>query len=228
MEMEIKIAVCDDEPAHAENIRNGLPDLETDIYTNPNLLLETVRGGKEYDVVFLDIMMPRLDGISLARELREISEDMIIVFITNKIEFIQTGYEVKAFRYLLKDQISNGLKKIWVDIESELAAKKNEYFFYEFERQIYRCNCREILYFESSLRRVTLHTKNSTAGFYGRLDAIEAEYPIFVRIHKSFLVNRKHIRSVSSDTVIISNGEALPVSRRYSADNKFFGFGSGV
>jgi DNA-binding LytR/AlgR family response regulator len=218
MNMKISIAVCDDEPAHIKNIRNALPDMEMDIYTNPKLLFETVCGGKEYDVVFLDIMMPELDGISLARELREISEDMIIVFITSKIEFMQTGYEVKAFRYLLKDQIFEGLKKVWNDIETELAEKKSEYFVCEFEKQTYRYHCREILFFESSLRRVMLHAKNNTVSFYGKLDDIEKKFPLFIRVHKSFLVNKKHIRSFSAGTVILSDGEVLPVSRKYSAN----------
>lgn len=64
--------------------------------------------------------MPEIDGISLARELRELDEDMLIIFITSKIEFMQTGYEIKAFRYLLKDQIDTVLSKIWKDIEKEL------------------------------------------------------------------------------------------------------------
>ena len=216
--MEIKIAVCDDEPIHIKNIRIALPDLDMDVYTDPNLLFEAIHSGKEYDVIFLDIIMPGIDGISLARELREINEDMIIVFITSKIEFMQTGYEVKAFRYLLKNQISFGLKRVWNDIETELAAKKDEYFIYEFNRQAHSCRYREILYFESGLRLVTIHTKNSTDKFYGKLDDIEKKSFLFVRVHKSFLVNKKHIRSLSADTVILSNGETLPVSRKYSAD----------
>jgi DNA-binding LytR/AlgR family response regulator len=211
-----KVAVCDDEPEHIRNIRHALPDLEFDTYTNPQLLFETIKSGNEYDVIFLDILMPRLDGISLARELREIDEDTIIIFVTGKIEFAQTGYEVKAFRYLLKEQIPLGLEKIWKEIEIELASKKNEYFIYEFERKAYRHSYRYILYFESNLRKITIHTKNYTDIFYGKLDDIQASSPLFIRIHKSFLVNKRHIRGVSTDTVILSNGEALPVSRKYS------------
>ena len=216
--MNYRIAICDDEPIHIKNIRIALPDLDMDVYTDPNLLFETIRGGKEYDVIFLDIIMPGIDGISLARELREINDDMIIVFITSKIEFMQIGYEVKAFRYLLKDQISSGLKRVWNDIEAELTEKKDEYFIYEFNQQSRSCRYREILYFESGLRLVTIHTKNSTDKFYGKLDDIETKSLLFVRIHKSFLVNKKYIRSISADTVILSNGETLPVSRKYSAD----------
>lgn len=216
--MSYRIAICDDELTHIEIIRSSLPDLETDVYTNPVMLLEAVRNFKEYDVLFLDIMMPDMDGISLAREIREINEDVIIVFITSKIEFMQTGYEVKAFRYLLKEQLPKGIKSVWNDIEIELAAKKDDFFTYEFERRTFRYSCREILYFESGLRRVTLHTKNEAKIFYGKLDDIESNFSSFVRIHKSFLVNRRHIRSISAGTVILSNGEVLPVSRKHSAN----------
>ena len=214
-EMDYRLAICDDEIVHINNIRAVLPDLEFDIYTDPRLLLSS---GKEYDVVFLDIMMPQIDGISVARELRETNDDLIIVFITSKIEFMQTGYEVKAFRYLLKDQITAGLKKVWDDIEIELAANKNEYFTYEFEREKYQLPCREIIYFESKLRRVLIHTKNKTHNFYGHLDDIKTNYPLFTRFHKSYLVNKKHIRNVSADRIVMSNGDVVPISRKYKRE----------
>ena len=119
--MSYKIAICDDEPAHIEKIRNILLDYETINYSDPAALLKAVSEGARFDVLFLDIMMPQLDGISLARELREYDMDMLIVFITSKIEFIQAGYEVRAFRYLLKEQMEDGLPKIWRDIEKELS-----------------------------------------------------------------------------------------------------------
>ena len=214
--MQYKIAICDDEPLHIEKIRNILLDEETETYTSPTVLLNTIFSGKRYDVLFLDIMMPEIDGISLARELRELDEDMLIVFITSKIEFMQTGYEVKAFRYLLKDQIDTGLPKIWKDIEKELLDRADTYFTYEFERKTYRYPCRDILYLESNLRRIILHTNRDTATLYGKLDDLAIKYPMFVRIHKSFLVNRRHIRSISAGMVVLSNGDVLPISRKYA------------
>ena len=214
--MQYKIAICDDEPLHIDKIRSILLDEETDNYTKPANLLNAITAGKRYDVLFLDIMMPEIDGISLARELREIDEDMLIVFITSKIEFMQTGYEVKAFRYLLKDQINTGLPKIWKDIEKELLDRADTYFTYEFERKTYRYPCRDILYLESNLRRIILHTNRDTAALYGKLDDLAIKYPMFVRIHKSFLVNRRHIRSISAGMVVLSNGDVLPISRKYA------------
>ena len=214
--MQYKIAICDDEPLHIDKIRSILLDEETDNYTKPANLLNAITAGKRYDVLFLDIMMPKIDGISLARELRELDEDMLIVFITSKIEFMQTGYEVKAFRYLLKDQIDTGLPKIWKDIEKELLDRADTYFTYEFERKTYRYPCRDILYLESNLRRIILHTNRDTAALYGKLDDLAIKYPMFVRIHKSFLVNRRHIRSISAGMVVLSNGDVLPISRKYA------------
>lgn len=214
--MQYKIAICDDEPLHIDKIRSILLDEETDNYTKPANLLNAITAGKRYDVLFLDIMMPEIDGISLARELRELDEDMLIVFITSKIEFMQTGYEVKAFRYLLKDQIDTGLPKIWKDIEKELLDRADTYFTYEFERKTYRYPCRDILYLESNLRRIILHTSRDTAALYGKLDDLAIKYPMFVRVHKSFLVNRRHIRSISAGMVVLSNGDVLPISRKYA------------
>jgi len=213
---QYKIAVCDDEPAHIRIIRGILPDEEIDSYTNPENLLDAISSGERYDVLFLDILMPELDGISLARELREFDEDMLIVFITSRIEFMQTGYEVRAFRYLLKEQIETGLPKIWQDIQKELLDRADAYLTYEFDHRTYRFPCRDILYLESNLRRVILHTIHETAAWYGKLDDLAAKYPMFVRIHKSYLVNRRHIRSVSAGTVVLANGDILPVSRKYA------------
>lgn len=216
--MSYKIAICDDESVHIEKIRTILSDYETDNYLSPTALLDAVSSGVRYDVLFLDIMMPRIDGISLARELREFDEDMLIVFITSKIEYMQTGYEVRAFRYLLKDQIDEGLPKIWNDIIKELLDRQDTYFSYEFERKVYRLPIRDILYFESNLRRIVVHTKASeNATLYGKLDDLSVKYSSFIRVHKSYLINRRYIRMISAGTVVLSNGEVLPVSRKYAA-----------
>ena len=213
--MDYRIAVCDDEPIFIEKIKHILLDCEIDGFTDSGRLLQALEDGRGYDVIFLDIAMPGLDGIGLAREIRETDEDVIIVFVTSRVEFMQTGYEVRAFRYLLKEQLEAGLPAIWMDIEKELAGRKDQYFVFEFNRQSYRYSCREIVYFESSLRRIVLHTKSGTAVLYGNLDEIEAAHPSFVRIHKSFLVNPRHIRVLSAGIVVTVDGETLPVSRRY-------------
>lgn len=213
--MDYKIAVCDDEQIFINKIKNILLDQEINAFTASTPLLQAIEKGEAYDVIFLDIAMPGLDGMALAKKIRETDEDVIIVFITGKIEFMQAGYEVRAFRYLLKEQLERGLPAIWTDIERELEGKRDQYFIFDFNRQTYRYACKDIHYFENSLRRIILHGKGGTATLYGNLDEIEAAHPAFVRIHKSYLVNPRYIRTVSAQNVITTEGEALPVSRRY-------------
>lgn len=213
--MDYRIAVCDDEKIFIDRIRQILLDCEIHGFTDSRQLLQAVEGGENYDVIFLDIAMPGLDGIGLAREIRKTDEDVVIVFVTSRIEFMQTGYEVRAFRYLLKGQLEQGLPVVWSDIEKELADRKEQYFVFEFNRQTYRYAYHEIIYFESKLRRIILHVKGDTAVLYGSLDEMEAAHPAFVRIHKSYLVNPRHIRALSAGNVITVEGESLPVSRRY-------------
>lgn len=184
--MDYRIAVCDDERIFIDRIKRILLDCEIHGFTDSGQLLQAAQGGDRYDVIFLDIAMPGLDGIGLAREIRESDRDVIIVFVTSRIEFMQTGYEVRAFRYLLKDQLEQGLPAVWADIERELADRKDQFFVFEFNRQTYRYAYSEIIYFESSLRRIILHVKGGTAVLYGNLGS-----------------------------VITAEGEALPISRRY-------------
>lgn len=224
--MEYRIAVCDDEDICINRIRNILLDCEIRKYTDSRTLLKAVEEGEEFDALFLDIAMPELDGMSLAREIRELDQDVIIIFITGRIEFMQAGYEVRAFRYLLKEQLDEGLPAVWADIEKELADKQDQYFVFDFDRQTYRYACKDIMYFESNLRRVVLHARSGTAVLYGNLDGIEAAHPVFVRIHKSYLVNPRHIRAVSGCAVATVSGEILPVSRRYRENLQRLGYGA--
>ncbi len=90
--MDYRIAVCDDEPIFIEKIKHILLDCEIDGFTDSGRLLQALEDGRGYDVIFLDIAMPGLDGIGLAREIRETDEDVIIVFVTSRVEFMQTGY----------------------------------------------------------------------------------------------------------------------------------------
>ncbi|WP_366925647.1 response regulator [uncultured Ruminococcus sp.] len=103
----MRIAVCDDEQCFLNYFRGIVKrlynrlDIITDEFSSGEELLKSFRY-KAYDLVFLDIEMPAMDGITLARKLRELSSDVSIVFLTGHIEYAIKGYEVNALRYLTK------------------------------------------------------------------------------------------------------------------------------
>ena len=82
--MDYRIAVCDDEQIFIDRIRQILLDCEIRGFMDSRQLLQAVEAGERYDVIFLDIAMPGLDGIGLAREIRETDEDVVIVFVPSR------------------------------------------------------------------------------------------------------------------------------------------------
>ncbi len=104
----IKIAVCEDEKETQLLIEDYLENILEDInieyeiqkYLSGEDLLES--NLKDIDILLLDIKMEKLNGMDTARKIREVDNEMEIIFITSLIDYVQEGYEVRAYRYLLK------------------------------------------------------------------------------------------------------------------------------
>ena len=107
----LSVAICDDEPAVCREIEELLAgqlvradlDGNTRVFPDGESLVRAYeRGEADFQIVFLDIKMQAMNGISAAREIRRYDEKVLIVFITSSAEYVFRGYEVKAFRYILK------------------------------------------------------------------------------------------------------------------------------
>lgn len=221
--LSLSVAVCDDEPS----VRRELISQSTDYFAyadidgrfaefsdGESLLAAYQNHTADFQIVLLDIKMRDLNGISAAKVLRTYDADALIVFVTASAEYVFRGYEVKAFRYVLKTELSHAFRKILEECVRELCTTAKTYAFRTGtqETTVYLA---DILYFESSRRTVTLHTKQSSFIFYEKLDSIEKELRScdFVRCHQSFLVNAKEIRTVKTDSLTLLNGDILPVSK---------------
>lgn len=119
----MRIAICDDEEVFRTYLRNllaldsftGGTDIQVTEYAGGEALLADLETAAEsLDVVFLDIRMPGMDGLETARLLRQRGEKCLIVFLTSLLEYARKGYEVRAFRYLLKEEAEWELS--WCDI----------------------------------------------------------------------------------------------------------------
>lgn len=225
----MKIIICDDEPKyrallHERILQDSFAcDYEVEIteYEGGESLLQALETGVSADVYFLDIQMENGtdDGIRVARKLRSMGDAGLIVYVTSFIDYVQTGYEVKAFRYLLKSQIGDGLAKVLADIRQELNG--DESFCFQAKGETIRVNCKEILYLESDRRTVRLVTEKEESVYYGKLE--EAEKALgdgFLRCHRSFLVNMAQIKKYSGEGIVIQDGQIIPISRTYAGDVK--------
>ncbi|MCD8325850.1 MAG: LytTR family DNA-binding domain-containing protein [Lachnospiraceae bacterium] len=247
--MVLHIAVCDDEPVFAEHIRNLLVsdsilkgyELNIEIYQNGEALLKAWKNGCSFDVIFLDILldagmlqkcmqgerMPEnqdgkepLNGFETAELLRKAECGALIVFLTSLSSYVQKGYEVRAFRYLLKSQMKEELVRAMEDCRRELAAE--DYFQFTCERESCQVRKRDISYLESDKRMVYLHTDKQTYHFYRELDELESERcgDGFLRCHKSYLVQIRHVAGWKENQLRMEDGTVIPVSRAYRDEVK--------
>ncbi len=219
----LRIAICDDEKYDRDRIQALLLEyLETH---NLNASIDLFSSGKEflserdnlvkYDIVFLDINMEEIDGIQTAQEMRSFQSDTCIVLVTAFINYVLEGYKVGAVRYIMKDALDVQIKECMDAIIQKMQFREITFPFMEGDRTLYTDN---ILYVESRKHKCIfscMERENVTYQLYGKLDQIEIKLERygFLRIHKSFLVNMKHVKRISNYIAVMDSGDEFPVSR---------------
>lgn len=222
----MQIVICDDEPVLRGHIRRLLTqdsfeqeyDLTVSEYDSGEALLSAIQQGLTVDVLFLDIMMAGMDGMETARRLRQMGSGCLIVFLTSISAYMQEGYEVKAFRYLMKDQMDTHLKRVMEACRQELSAPA--WFTFTCEHENRSLPLSDILYLESDKRLIYLHTLSDTYRFYEKLEHLEAQLAGkgFLRCHRSFLVREACVAGWKGQKLWLKNGTELPVSRTYEKE----------
>lgn len=222
----IKIAVCDDDGETLETARNlilkwskerNIP-VEVTAYDNgDSLIFANSRNGA--DIIFLDIIMPLLNGMETAREIRNADTAVKIVFLTSSPEFALESYEVKAYDYLLKpvnyDRVSKVLDECAAAFEEE---RKNIVLKTAFGYQ--KIYLSDIEYVEAQNKKVIFYLKNgepteSPVPLYSIEDKLTSENGFF-KCHRSYLVYMPAVESFSSSDITLSSGRKIPIARGYA------------
>lgn len=220
----LSIAICDDEKHICNYLekrtRNHLAvnDIEATVHTfydGADLLSACEKNTTEFDIIFLDIKMKTTNGVECAKMLRSEGVTALIVFVTSSAEYVFSGYEAKAFRYILKTDLENAFDRILTDCLVELKKQATDFYTVKTASFVKTISLDEIYYFESKLRVIVIHTKNEDISFYGKLDNIEKELAEkdFIRIHQSFLVNASKIKALNKDSAELTCSITLPVSK---------------
>ena len=220
----LSIAICDDEKQICSYMENRTQkylasnDMEANVsvfYDGTDLLDVCKKNPSEFDIIFLDIKMKNTNGVDCAKALRNEGVNSLIVFVTSSAEYVFSGYEAKAFRYILKNDLVNAFDRIFSECVAELKKQATDFYTVKTSSFIKNIPLDDIFYFESKLRVVIIHTKNEEIPFYGRLDNIEKELAEkdFIRIHQSFLVNAMKIKSLSKEAAELSCNVSLPISK---------------
>lgn len=218
----MRIAICDDEEHYISKIKKlmtmcCIDSKKLDFYEFKNgedFLINYEP--KKYDIIVLDIEMDELSGLDVAKQIRKSDSTVIIAFLTSHQEFAVDGYEVNAFRYLLKGQPDEMYIR-------QLTSIFNEYkqthitFSIQTKSAVYNISVSDIQYFEVYKRMIVVHSATNKYEFYGKISDIQNDERLigFVKPHKSYYVNLAFIDHIEADVIIMNNGEKVLLSRNY-------------
>ncbi len=219
----LSIAICEDEALIrtivAEQceryLKNAGVEAETTEFENGEKLLACDR---RFDLLFLDIEMPGMNGLDTAEKIRERDEDVRIIFLTSHAELMQRAFEVKAFRYLIKPLDESELSKSLADAVREKAAVKKQ-IVDDRGREVAVAE-RQILYIESIGDATVVYTEKQGA-LISRHTLRHWEELLpgneFVKIHRAFIVSLGHVESADKAAVKMNSGSEIPLAKRKAA-----------
>jgi len=220
-----RIALCDDDPSMLDQLEAlvrpwyeaARRPVRLDRYGATAPLLAALEDGDPYDALFLDIHIDgRASGMALAETLRKRRQSMLIVFVTGFLDYALRGYEVQALRYLVKPVRPADVQRCLEAVETALARRAQQSFYFRIDRQDARVRYEDILFFESFSHTVELHALSGAVhAFSQRLSDLERDLPPdFVRCHRSMIVNIQHVFSIKRDVIELDTGRELPLSQR--------------
>ena len=211
----LRCAIVEDSPRELEHLKECLArysaerdiPLETTAFGDAASFLEHYRA--DYDIVFMDIELPGINGMEAAHRLREIDRQVILIFVTNMAQFAVKGYEVDALDYIIKPA-QYGPLSIKLDRAAQRWRAAAESVMVALPTGTQRLLLWEIYYIEVQGHKLTYHTEKGQLPGTGTLQ--DAEQRLhgkgFLRCNKCYLVNQKHIQTVTGSDVVLSNGEA--------------------
>lgn len=224
----MKIAICDDDGNAIDFLKQKI-ELQKNkddiaVFMNPGEM--TPVGMGRFDLIFLDIEMPGMDGLELAGLLRAKQADAdipgygslpLIVFVTGHKEYMQKAFSVHAFDYLLKPVSDEAFLAVY-NKAGEAARHlrvKNLVVKIKTAGESYSVPAERIVYVESQSRKNILHLKTGERiEYYGAMRELEDELDNrFFRIHKGFIVNMMHIQKYDRTSVMVTTGETILMSK---------------
>lgn len=220
--MSMKIAVCDDEILFVNTVRQWLSELpkaffEVSCFTDGLSLLESP---ETFDLIFLDIDMPSINGIETAERLRKKDKQVKIIYLTSYTDYLTDAFKVHAFGYLIKPAGKEEiLRQIREAAQYSPPSTEGQVLELAGTDGLHRLPADQIFYFEYTSRKIRTVTAQGNFFIKRKIADVAAameEYG-FAMPHKSFVVNLYHVKSIKGSDLLLTNGETIPLSQKQAA-----------
>ncbi len=230
----ISIAICDDESRDRETLGRYVEEYfaqteetcEIQSFSSAKDLLEADKDSL-FDLYFLDIMMPGIDGLELGRAIRDKNIWAIIVFTTVSRDFAFDAFSVQAFHYLEKPVKDREISALLDKVRHFCGKRQNRKIGIRTKKGTVSVNVDEIMYVENVARASVYRLRNgsSITGVCNRGTFEESVKPLdeqadFIHPHKSYFVNMHYIRTLMSSSLLLDNGTQISISRKRMAETK--------
>ncbi|HIZ22513.1 MAG TPA: LytTR family DNA-binding domain-containing protein [Candidatus Blautia faecigallinarum] len=235
----IKIAICDDEEkavALAERIvKDSLRvcgiGYEITAYTkSSNLLDDITDDGFFYDLILLDIEMPGISGMEIPQKIKGFLPNIRIIFVTSHMEYAIDAFELSIFRYVPKNNLKTKLAAAVTDAARLIQLEAGQEYVISTSNRMEKIPYKDIYYIRREGKNASIISCTGISKVRKSLQQVfdELNGPEFLFIDRGCIVNIIQIMRVSGDTVVLKNGEKLPVSRSHLQEvknkiNQFWG-----
>lgn len=223
-----RIAICDDSPQWLRRIetlaraffQNINLKYRLDIFQSGEDLLKSI--ATPYDIALLDVNLQSTNGIEVASQLRATNPQIVLIFVSEYVEYAPFGYEVDAIRYLLKNHLEQAFDRMMCEAVKKVRERHLRYAIVTDAGNV-MVKFEDILYVEGQKRKVTYHLQNNNRASYDcneSLGDVEARLGTqgFLRTYRTILVNMRHICFLNRTHLTLADGTDLPVSKQNSKE----------
>lgn len=224
--MKYNIAIVEDEPKYREQLCSFVErfakeqnlDIQTICFKDGIDLVDGYTA--QYDLIFLDIEMPLLDGMTAAEKIRKLDEEVLLIFVTNLAQYAIRGYGVQALDYVLKPITYPAFFMKMQRACQIIGKRKQQFVLLNGENGTARVRESDIYYVEVTDHLLTYHTATGNYRIFGTMKETEKKLSdTFVRINHGYLVNLLHVEGFSDDMVTVHDEKAA-VSLKISRSKK--------
>ena len=219
----LRIAILDDEKEEQERTISLLRefmnlhklDIEYIVESDPHKFLE--HDLSSFDLALIDIIMPYdINGFDVSKKIREVNDKIAIIFLTKTLNYAISGYEVKAFDYLLKPLAFEDFSLKMTIFLKTLQSKGEKELAFKSKGIIVKLKEKDIVYIDTYQHYLSLHTENRVYETRGNIKDISKELSdLFSRCSNYCIINFLYVNEIQKDDVLLKSGELMKITGKY-------------